>query len=112
MIEVRSYGSEQVEPKRTDSGRRSGEGSEPSAAAAPERTQSGGEQRHQPEPTKLFVGGLSWQCTEETLRHAFGAVGEVTKAMIMVTRDEPPKSRGFGFVHVRCLPLVLAPFIC
>lgn len=46
---------------------------------------------------KLFVGGLSWDTTEETLRKAFEEHGEVTEAKVMMDRDSG-RSRGFGFV--------------
>jgi RNA recognition motif-containing protein len=46
---------------------------------------------------KLFVGGLSWGTSEEGLREAFAAFGEVTEAKIIMDRDTG-RSRGFGFV--------------
>ena len=46
---------------------------------------------------KLFVGGLSWNTTRETLRAAFEAYGEVTDAVVVMDRDTG-RSRGFGFV--------------
>lgn len=46
---------------------------------------------------KLFVGGLSWDTTDETLRAAFESFGAI--ADVRVIRDrETGKSRGFGFV--------------
>src|SRR5258705_5079428 len=47
--------------------------------------------------TRLFVGNLSFDATTESLRTAFGQVGEVTDVMI-VTDRETGQSRGFGFV--------------
>ncbi len=47
--------------------------------------------------TKLFVGGLSWGTTEDSLRQAFGAFGEITEAKVITDR-ETGRSRGFGFV--------------
>ena len=45
----------------------------------------------------MFVGGLSWQTTEETMKEYFGKFGAVVEAMVM--RDPGTKhSRGFGFV--------------
>ena len=45
----------------------------------------------------MFVGGLSWQTTEETMKEYFGKFGTVSEAMVM--RDPTTKhSRGFGFV--------------
>ncbi len=47
--------------------------------------------------SKLFVGGLSWGTTDESLKVAFAEFGEVTEAV--VKRDhESGRSRGFGFV--------------
>jgi RNA recognition motif-containing protein len=46
---------------------------------------------------KLFVGGISWNTDERTLRDAFEDVGEVTEAKIITDR-ETGRSRGFGFV--------------
>jgi len=46
---------------------------------------------------KLFVGGLSWNTTEEALKKAFETFGEVTEAKTIVDR-ETGRSRGFGFV--------------
>ncbi len=46
---------------------------------------------------KLFVGGLSWGTTDEELRKAFVAHGEITEAKVITDRDTG-RSRGFGFV--------------
>lgn len=46
---------------------------------------------------KLFVGGLSWGTSEESLRRAFDSFGEVTEAKVVMDRDTG-RSRGFGFV--------------
>ncbi|MDY0060477.1 MAG: RNA-binding protein [Myxococcota bacterium] len=46
---------------------------------------------------KLFVGGLSWDTTDEGLRKAFVPFGEVTEAKVITDR-ETGRSRGFGFV--------------
>lgn len=46
---------------------------------------------------KLFVGGLSWGTTDETLAQAFQRFGEVTEATVVKDRDTG-RSRGFGFV--------------
>ena len=46
---------------------------------------------------KLFVGGLSWDTNDATLRAAFAACGEVTDAKVITDR-ETGRSRGFGFV--------------
>ena len=46
---------------------------------------------------KLFVGGLSWDTTDDGLREAFSRFGSVTEAKV-VTDRETGRSRGFGFV--------------
>lgn len=46
---------------------------------------------------KLFVGGLSWNTTDDGLRRAFESFGEVSDAKV-VTDRETGRSRGFGFV--------------
>ncbi len=46
---------------------------------------------------KLFVGGLSWDTTNDSLRAAFSPFGEVMEAKVITDR-ETGKSRGFGFV--------------
>ncbi len=46
---------------------------------------------------KLFVGGLSWDTTDDGLRAAFATYGEVTEAKV-ITERETGRSRGFGFV--------------
>ena len=49
------------------------------------------------EAGKLFLGGISWNTTEQELRNHFSQYGEVTDAVIMTDR-ETGKSRGFGFI--------------
>ncbi|GBF40619.1 RNA recognition motif domain-containing protein [Leptospira johnsonii] len=46
---------------------------------------------------KLFVGGLSWSTTDQTLRQVFEVHGAIQEANVVVDR-ETGKSRGFGFV--------------
>lgn len=46
---------------------------------------------------KLFVGGLSWNTTDDGLRAGFERFGTVTDAKVIQDR-ETGKSRGFGFV--------------
>ncbi|KAL8139609.1 hypothetical protein V2J09_005630 [Rumex salicifolius] len=46
---------------------------------------------------KLFIGGISWETTEDKLKDYFGQFGEVMQAVIM--RDKVTgRPRGFGFV--------------
>ncbi|KAF5707545.1 hypothetical protein LB506_007673 [Fusarium annulatum] len=47
--------------------------------------------------SKLFVGGLAWATTSDSLRAKFSEFGEVTDAIVMTDR-ETGRSRGFGFV--------------
>src|SRR5215510_10065195 len=47
--------------------------------------------------TKLFVGGLSFNTTENDLQDAFAAHGTVTEANLMMDRATG-RPRGFGFV--------------
>ncbi|GAA94320.1 uncharacterized protein L969DRAFT_96542 [Mixia osmundae IAM 14324] len=46
---------------------------------------------------KLFVGGLAWATTDDSLFSAFSQYGEVTDCIVMKDR-ETGRSRGFGFV--------------
>lgn len=48
-------------------------------------------------PCRLFVGGLSWNTSEELLRSTFEEHGPVADAVILKDRDTG-QSRGFGFV--------------
>ncbi|XBI21224.1 hypothetical protein VPH35_062366 [Triticum aestivum] len=47
--------------------------------------------------SKLFVGGLSFNTDEGSLRDAFSHYGEIIDAKIIVDRDTG-RSRGFGFI--------------
>ncbi len=49
--------------------------------------------------TKLFVGGISFQSSEETLRNAFAQAGNVVSSVIMMDKFTG-RSRGFGFVEM------------
>ncbi|KAI3466509.1 hypothetical protein Pfo_023172 [Paulownia fortunei] len=49
------------------------------------------------EAGKLFVGGISWDTSEERLREYFQAFGEVVEAVIMKDRTTG-RARGFGFI--------------
>jgi RNA recognition motif-containing protein len=46
---------------------------------------------------KLFVGNLSWETTEDSLRDAFSKAGTVDEVRIITHRDSG-RSKGFGFV--------------
>ena len=46
---------------------------------------------------KLFVGGLSFNTTDDGLRSAFETFGTLVEAKVITDRDSG-RSRGFGFV--------------
>ncbi len=48
---------------------------------------------------KLYVGNLSWTSTEDEVRAAFEAYGEVTSVNLIEDR-ETGRPRGFGFVEM------------
>jgi len=48
---------------------------------------------------KLYVGGLSYGTTEESLREAFAQAGSVESATIIMDKMTG-RSRGFGFVEM------------
>ncbi len=48
---------------------------------------------------KLYVGNLSYNTTEDSLREAFSSAGQVVKVSIMQDRDTG-QSRGFAFVEM------------
>ncbi len=47
----------------------------------------------------IYVGNLNYQMTDDDLRVAFEAYGEVESAKIIVDRDTG-RSKGFGFVEM------------
>lgn len=47
----------------------------------------------------IYVGNLPWRTSEDDLRSAFEAFGEVSSAKIITDR-ETGRSRGFGFVEM------------
>lgn len=49
------------------------------------------------EGTKLFIGGLSWDTREDSLRAFFEQIGEVVEVKVIVDKFTN-RSRGFGFV--------------
>lgn len=48
---------------------------------------------------KLFVGNISWDATDESLRDLFAEYGEVVSARIVMDKFTN-RSRGFGFVEM------------
>ena len=70
------------------------------SAAEPATTKSGGfhnDRQSGLDEAKIFVGGLSWQTTEETLRYHFEQYGEVKAVEVMRDRNTGDP-RGFAFV--------------
>eukprot|EP00981_Chlorochromonas_danica_P001018 scaffold233_cov174-Ochromonas_danica.AAC.58 len=49
---------------------------------------------------KIFIGGLSWQTTEATLRYYFEKFGELSDVALMVDK-RTGKPRGFGFIKMK-----------
>lgn len=47
----------------------------------------------------IYVGNLSWSSTEDEVRAAFQAYGEVTSVKLIEDR-ETGRPRGFGFVEM------------
>ncbi|KAH9370460.1 hypothetical protein HPB48_000294 [Haemaphysalis longicornis] len=65
--------------------------------------------RDNEEQGKIFVGGLSWETTQDGLLSYFSRFGEVVDSVVMC--NETGRSRGFGFVTFRdpsCVATVLA----
>lgn len=50
--------------------------------------------------TKLFVGNLSFNTTEETLRELFEQGGRVVQSVAIIQDRATGQSRGFGFVEM------------
>jgi RNA recognition motif-containing protein len=48
---------------------------------------------------KLFVGGLSWDTTDDSLRELFAKAGTVESAKV-ITDKFSGRSKGFGFVEM------------
>jgi len=46
---------------------------------------------------KVYVGNLSWNTTDDSLRAAFSSFGQILDSIVMRDRDTG-RSRGFGFV--------------
>ncbi|QDV07204.1 RNA recognition motif (RRM, RBD, or RNP domain) [Planctomycetes bacterium Poly30] len=50
--------------------------------------------------TRLFVGNLSWDTTDQTLRETFSEDGRTVKDVHIVSDRETGKPRGFGFIEM------------
>ncbi len=49
--------------------------------------------------TKLYVGKLAYETSEETLKNLFAEFGAVVSAQLIMDRDSG-QSKGFGFVEM------------
>jgi len=49
--------------------------------------------------TKLFVGGLPYHTTDQSLREYFKQFGDIEEAVVITDR-QTGKSRGYGFVSL------------
>ena len=49
---------------------------------------------------KVFVGNLSFQCTEQDLMDAFSAGGRPVERVSIITDRETGRPRGFAFVEM------------
>ena len=63
------------------------------------RTRDGPDDRRRNLATRLFVGGLSWDTSDESLRAFFEQVGGVQSAEVAKDRYTG-RSKGFGFVEM------------
>ena len=50
--------------------------------------------------TKIFVGGLPYHTTDQSLREFFEQFGDIEEAVVITDR-QTGKSRGYGFVSTR-----------
>jgi cold-inducible RNA-binding protein len=50
--------------------------------------------------TRLFVGNLSWNTTQDSLTAAFAANGRKVREVHIMTDRETGRSRGFAFVQM------------
>ncbi|KAF2228035.1 hypothetical protein BDZ85DRAFT_293023 [Elsinoe ampelina] len=65
-------------------------------SSAPDRSSESG----QINDCKMFIGGLNWETTDQSLRDYFSQFGEVSECTVM--RDSASgRSRGFGFLTFR-----------
>lgn len=49
--------------------------------------------------TRLYVGGIPYRSTDETLKEAFSQAGQVVSVKVIIDRMTG-RSRGFGFVEM------------
>ncbi|KAJ5972430.1 Nucleotide-binding alpha-beta plait [Penicillium vulpinum] len=100
---VGTYESQPPQPSQFDTGYHNGSGNAYGApvttqAPPPAETESHGTGIK--EDGKMFIGGLNWETTDESLRDYFSQFGEVQECTVM--RDSATgRSRGFGFLTFR-----------
>ncbi|KAJ5138908.1 Nucleotide-binding alpha-beta plait [Penicillium bovifimosum] len=91
-----------VQSSEYDSGYQNGTGNgygTPAPAQAPP-AETGSHGTGIKEDGKMFIGGLNWETTDESLRDYFSQFGEVQECTVM--RDSTTgRSRGFGFLTFR-----------
>jgi RNA recognition motif-containing protein len=52
----------------------------------------------QDDDRKIFVGNLNWRVSSDDLHDFFKQWGQIADARVIMDRDNPFRSRGFGFV--------------
>jgi len=57
--------------------------------------------------TKIFVGGLPYHTTDQSLREFFEQFGDIEEAVVITDR-QTGKSRGYGFVSI----FLVCFFVC
>jgi len=60
--------------------------------------------------TKLFVGGLPYHTTDQSLREYFKQFGDIEEAVVITDR-QTGKSRGYGFVSRLLMPRLSRSFV-
>ena len=75
-----------------------GELSAPAPRAAGGDNSGGGSGSREGHMFRCYVGGLNFSTREASLRSAFSEFGELLECTVVMERDDPERSRGFGFV--------------
>ena len=47
------------------------------------------------------MGGLAWATNDRSLEDAFSRFGQLTEARVVMEREDPSRSRGFGYGKIR-----------
>ncbi|KAJ5415539.1 hypothetical protein N7465_004234 [Penicillium sp. CMV-2018d] len=100
---VATYESHPAQPSEFDPGYHNGSGNAygaPATTQAPPPVEPESHGTGIKEDGKMFIGGLNWETTDESLRDYFSQFGEVQECTVM--RDSATgRSRGFGFLTFR-----------